>query len=294
MQIYCISLNSQEKSCHFLCYFCRCVELFRKQVLMKNTFFYLLLVLNVLLFSCGSEDPENISFESTSENSKMNNEQAEAYVLEIDNAKLMTGNSLYYTRNDGASIEVNLFLNDSSKVLKTVERYTIKEGGSICTNLFYYKNDKKYVTKEIFEEGTGESAVFVERVSYYDSKGKPKITKVRKAPYEDQLEFATFKLTDKKDCSDERAVQVLNQQGPYATNFQFFVQEEHLLYLIVGENDDEGYRSSLVVQQKGQVIQELLANERKMIGKPLVVEFEKVLGDMGFEFQALMGVMYAK
>lgn len=269
-------------------------ELFRKYAIMRNIFFYLFLGISTLLFSCGSGDPENVSFETKGDYSEMNNEQAENYVAEIDNAQLMVGNSLYYTRNDGASIEVTIYLNDSSKVLKTLERYTQEEGGSICTNIFYYKDDKKYVTKEYFEEGKGESAVFVERVTYYDPKGKPKVTKFRKAPFEDQLEYAAFELGEKHDCSDDRAVQVLNQQGEYATNFQFFVQDEHLLYLIVGENDDEGYRSSLVVQQKGPVILELLANEKKMVGTPLVVEFEKARGEMGFEFQALMGVAFAK
>jgi len=64
--------------------------------------------------------------------------------------------------------------------------------------------------------------------------------------------------------------------------------------LIVGENKENGYRSSLVVQQKGPTIQKLLQNEKGMVGTPLKVEFEKLTGDMGFEFQALLNVTFAE
>ena len=248
----------------------------------------------LLLNSCSDPIQEDINHSQPGGDKAVVDERAEAYVEKIDNAELTQGNSLYYTREDGASVEVFVYFDDSNKVIKTEEKYTVKKEGSICTNLFYYKDNKMYVSKEFFEDGEGESAVFVERVTYYDKKGKAKATKSRKAPFEDQLYNSMFLVDKTRACSDERAVKVLNQQGEYETNFQFFVNDQHLLYLVVGENKEDGYRSSLVVQQKGPVIQQLLANEKASVGKPLKVDFVRTIGEFGFVFQALMNVEFVK
>lgn len=262
---------------------------------MKNIASYTFLALVFLFTACGDDNQEDINFGDEPANADLQTDnEADKFVKKIDEADLAFANSLYYTREDGASHEVTIFLNDSNQVVKTVESYTLSDGGSILTNVFYYNGNMKYVTREFFEEGEGENAVFVERVTYYDEKGKPKAGKLRKAPYEDQLVTQFFEPTAAKDCSDRTAVRVLNQTGEFATNFQFFVQDEHLLYLIVGENKEDGYRSSLVVQRKGPVIQKLLQDEKGMVGTPLKVEFEKLTGDMGFEFQALMNVAFVE
>lgn len=256
-------------------------------------FVHLLAVL-FIFNACSDPIQEDINHSQPGSDKNLVDERAEAYVEKIDNAELSQGNSLYYTREDGASVEVFVYFDDANKVIKTEEKYTVKKEGSICTNLFYYKDNHLYVSKEFFEEGEGDASVFVERVSYYDKKGKAKATKSRKAPFEDQLYNSMFVVDKTKACSDDRAVQVLNQIGEYETNFQFFVNDEHLLYLVVGENKEDGYRSSLVVQQKGPVIQQLLANEKGNVGKPLKVDFVRTIGEFGFVFQALMNVDFVK
>lgn len=258
------------------------------------------LILSIVLFSilvagCGEDNNDQLDYSDTPEGQEqLTDIGAEEFIAKIDTANLLSGNSLYYSREDGASVEVIIYVDDSSRIQKMVERYTKSANGSICTNFFYYKDGKKFVTKELFDEGVGESAIFTERVTYYDEKGKPKVTKYRKAPFEDQLENESFKLTEKSDCDEKRAMDVLNQTGEYVTNFQFFVRDEHLLYLVVGEDKENGYRSSLVVQHKGPVIQKLLSDEKGMIGTPLKVDHQTVVGEMGFEFQALLGVEFVK
>ena len=262
---------------------------------MKNAVVHFLsLTLVLLLAACGetNNDPNAKSGEIS--NAENLSDVYEQYVYDIDGKEMMMGNSLYYTRDDGATVEVDIYVNDSNQVVKTAEYYTKQAGGSICTNLYYYKGDKKYVTKAYYEEGLGENAIFIEEVTYYDEAGNPLQTQMRKASFEDQLINEQFKTITAKDHSDARAVQVLNQQGEFATDFQFFVNDEHLLYLVVGENKDGGYRSSLVVQRKGPVIQKLLANESSMVGTPLKVDFETMKGDMGFEFQALLDIEFAQ
>lgn len=255
-----------------------------------------LLLFPILLFvliGCGSEEEpikepaqtNNVPAASTEESVAY-----EDYVLSLDTMSLSSGKSLDYTKPDGSSIEVEVYVDDSSEVVKVIEKYVRPSVGSIESKWFYYKDGKKYVTKEFFEEGEGANSGFVERVTYYDENGKAKVSKRRKAMYEDALVDEMFMMIDKYDCSDERAFKVLNQQGEFATTFQGFVQDEHLIYLVVGENKKDGYVSTLVVQQKGPSINKLLSNERSMLGTPLEVDFQKSIGDLGYEFQALLSI----
>ena len=249
-------------------------------------------LLLIVGYACDSGVKSDVNENESSVSSRPlpENDEAEKYVYELDNKELQVGNSLYYSKEDGSMVEVEIFANDSSQVVKMVEEYTKGSSGSIERNIFYYKDNRKYVTKEYFESKAGESTNFVERVTYYDNKGNAKVSKMRIALYEDLLENESFKVITAKDCSDKRAYKVLNQVDEFETTFQGFVQVEHLTYLIVGENKRDGYSSSLIVQEKTPVIQKLLSNEKAMLGKPLVVEYEKHIGEMGFEFQALLSV----
>lgn len=257
-------------------------------------FLALTVVLLIGLYSCdeskNENDQEQIIPVATDE-SKF--EAAEAYITELDEKELTVAKSLYYSRPDGATVEVEVYLNDSNQVIKMVELYTDDAESSIQTKKFYYKNKKKYATKEYFEDENESGKFFVERVTYYDENAKPKVTKKRIASFEDGLVDSMFELVDKKDCSDKRAFQVLNQEGEYVTTFQGFIMQESLTYLIVGENSKEGYASSLVVQFKNNTIIKLQQNEKGMIGTPLEVDFQSAKGDMGFDFQALLSVKIA-
>ena len=86
-------------------------------------------------------------------------------------------------------------------------------------------------------------------------------------------------------------MQVLNQEGEFATTFQGFISEEPYLYLIVGEDEPTGYTSSLVVQYVDQTIQKLQMNEKEMIGKGIQVGFETLSGTQGYEYQILLSTV---
>lgn len=213
----------------------------------------------------------------------------EAYATKVDaDTTLRRGNSLYYSREDGATMEVFIHVNDKNETVKIEEIYSNKGSVSLCSNTFYFKNGKKYISKELFEVGDAASGHFVERISYYNEKEAPIETLERKAEFEDQLEFEEFKTAKKHDCSTERAFMVLNQEGEFATTFQGFISEEPYLYLIVGENEKSGFTSSLVVQYVDQTIQKLQTYEKEMIGKGIQVEFETLSGNQGYEYQILL------
>lgn len=253
------------------------------------------LLMMVVLSGCQGDDDTN----ENSSNAELKEYVAsdlevkcENYAVDVDiDTTLRKGNSLYYSREDGATMEVFISVDSNDETTKIVENYSNSGSVSLCSNTFYFKNGKKYISKELFEEGTELVGHFVERISYYDENEKPVLTKIRKAEYEDHLDFEMFEKTDNYDCSTDRAFQVLNQEGEFATTFQGFISEEPYLYLIVGEDEPTGYTSSLVVQYVDQTIQKLQMNEKEMIGKGIQVGFETLSGAQGYEYQILLSTV---
>lgn len=220
--------------------------------------------------------------------------QYEKYMSEIDESdSLDVANSLYYTKNNGESYQVYLRLNKEAEIVRIEEKYTTSESGSLLTNFFYFKDGVKYATKERFIEGKGNESKFAERVTYYDENG-PKISKIRRAPFEEYLQNESFSIIPAKDCSDARAQRALRGEGEFATNFVSTVQEEPIYYIIVGEGSENGYVSALVVQHFTPLIKTLLANPKSMEGKPMEVSFQEVNDGTGFTFQALLDLKIAK
>lgn len=261
-----------------------------------STFLQLLFCISFLLFSCDEsgeqDDNETDSGISTQSEENSADNDAEKYVAEVDSADYVSGKSLSYSKPNGASIAVEFWLNDSNQVVKMIEYSAKANGGTIDKKYFYYKDNKKYVTKEYFDDSKGDKSGYVERISYYKN-GRPAITKMRRADFEDYLEFESFKVVEPKDCSDQKAYDVLNQTSEYSTTFQGFVYDEHMTYLLVGPNTKDGYVSSLSVQFKTGVIRKLMENERAYIGTPLIVNFETAISEIGFEFQVLTSVEFA-
>lgn len=251
----------------------------------------LLLMTTVLIFTgCQSGETEGASELPTTDYQPNAQEVAfEEMIASIDaNDSLRIGNSLFYSKPTGESIEVRLFVNAKNETVKMVERYTEESTQSVFRNVFYLKEGKKFATRELFGSTVNGKELFNERVSYYDEKEQPVLSKFKSANYEEELDYESFVTMDPYDCKMERALNVINQEGEFATTFQGFVKEDAFLYLIVGENEKDGYSSSLVVQYVDYTIKKLQEDELKMIGTPLIVDFETVTeGGEGYEYQIL-------
>jgi hypothetical protein len=241
--------------------------------------------------SCGSSNNSKSADRSKNDVVAKANEEGEAYIASIDlNDSLNTANSLYYSRGEGQNIEwteVVMFLNDQSQVVKMIERIAKPGSSAVYSNHFYFKEGKKYATKQFFEESVGDSTYFVELLSYYDAAEKVKATKRRTAVYEDFLE--PYMVAQNVDCSVDRAYSIINQTGEFETTFQGFVNMDGFQFLIVGENSKAGFSSAIIVQQLSPLIIELRDRERQMIGTPLRVEFQTIQEGGGTE-QILLGV----
>lgn len=263
---------------------------------MKHIHFLLFLLIISAMASCSSGSAE--VNETKNDPSEVNNgtpddgrgAEYEAYIASIDNSdSLVVANTLYYTKSNGESYQVYVLLDDSSNIVRSEERYTTSNSGSVLTNYFYYRDGEKYASRELFIDNSGEKEAFVERVSYYED-GKPKISKMRRAPYEEYLENETFEIIEPHNCSDARADRALHRTGEFQTNFVSVVREDPATYLIVGEGSEDGFVSSLVVQSITPLVGELLSNPDAHVGEPMQVMFEEVHDGSGFTYQSLLGI----
>lgn len=217
--------------------------------------------------------------------------EIESKVAAIDNNQdLLVVNSLMYAHSDGSTEEAIAFLNEKQEILKIEEKYNDTKNGDFGRRIFYFENGKRLATKEIYQDSHRTTPGFIERYSFYDKKDKVQFSQEREAEFEEHLEMATFRVAKATDCSKKKAMQILNQEGPFATTFQGLASNGDMDFVIVGENVKEGFTSSLAIQHNGGDIAKLMENERMFIGRPLTVQFERVIDHRDFEFQALVAL----
>jgi hypothetical protein len=250
-----------------------------------------------LFVSCSSKAEKLGNNESgMPENQKLNAEsEIEKRIADTDlQDKLDIVNSLFFTKEDGSSLEVKAFLDKSEKILKVEEKFVNGENGEYGTNVFYIKDEKKYASKERFEDRTGPKPTFLERVSYYDQNEKVVSSKVRKAEFEEDLDSKPFEKIDAIDCSIARAMSAINQEGEFETRFQGLVFSRNATYLTVGESKENGYTSALLIQYNNDATKALGKNQQAYLGKKIDLTFQKMVDSEGFEFQILLDVKLEK
>lgn len=262
---------------------------------MKTLFspFVVLLTVVFLVASCvSSETPVDSESETVSEDLVYEGqEEIDAKIADRDDfAKWDPLNSLIYTHMDGSTRDASAFLNKKEEIVKLLFRFSETQTGIYGERVFYVENGKKFASRETYYDNTIKTPVFVERFTVYDKNEKPIFTKERTAEYEMDLENAVFKMAKAKDCSIAEALQVLREEGPFETTFQGFASNGEMEFVIVGENKEIGYTSSIAVQHREGDIAKLMQNERKFVGVPLKVLFERIVDERGFEFQALLGL----
>jgi hypothetical protein len=198
--------------------------------------------------------------------------------------------SLAYNNNEGSRIDAVAYIDKDDNEVKIEEKFSDVKTGNYGQKVFYIRNKKKYATKEIYFDNKLKTPTFVERISFYDEKEKVIFTKERFSEFEIDLPAEAFQISSLKDCSIDRTMRVLNQEGEFTTTFQGFVSNNNLDFLLVGENTSDGYASALAIQYKEGDIRKLLKNEKAMIGKPLEVQHEVMVDERGQKFQLLLSV----
>lgn len=236
---------------------------------------FFLFSLIVILFSCTDDQSESQEFESSERQLYKDEQLFDAKIIAIENdTSLYVLKSLAYNNNDGSTEEAAAYLDEAQNEVKIEEYFSDHESGNYGKRFFFVEKGKKIASKEIYFDNQLKSPSFVERVSYYDKKGKVLFTKVRKSFYEEDLDEQVFEVAKKYNCSIDYAMNMLNQEGKFVSTFQGFVKNDGILYLLVGENKPNGYTAALVVQYADKVIRELQRNEKELIGSPLDIQYE--------------------
>jgi len=230
---------------------------------------------------------------------KLSNEGAlEAEIKAIDEIAEKSGqiaSSLKYTKENGASIVVHATLSATNEILKVEEEYAEANGGNYGTNSFYLKNKIPFAVREYFEDRQdAANPKFVERMSYYDDKGKVIKTIEKRVNFEEELEAASFVPVALHSVSIDRAMTVLDQKGEFETTFQGFVAVQALNYLVVGKPGKDSYSSAMRVDFGDEFINTALANQRAYMNKKCRVSFETIQDASGFEYQMYTGGEWAE
>jgi len=213
----------------------------------------------------------------------------ETYMANVDSdTNLIQASTLYYSKPNGESYQVYLLVDDSANIVKMEARYTLEGSSSVLRTFFYYKNGIKHATRELRIEGAMPNEQFKELVTYYEENGEPAITKRRMAKLEEDLEYESFRIITPTDCSDERAMQALQNEAEFQTNFISTIAQDGVYYINVGQNG--GFTSSLVVQEITPLVQQMLTSPESFKGKEVRVQFSEVPDGSGFTFQALLGI----
>ncbi len=208
------------------------------------------------------------------------------------NDSLLIGSTMYYTKDpekSGESYQVYLLLDNASNIVRIEERYTRENGGSLLSNFHYYKGNQRIASREIFNKGEGDSEMFYERVSYYENE-KPIISKLRSHKYEEYMENEMFDIIPPVNCPTDKAERAIAREGEFQTNFLSVIQNGGLYYVEVGEGGQDGFSTTLLVQQVTPLVQGMISNPSEYKGKRVRVEFQEMPDGQGFTFQALLGI----
>jgi hypothetical protein len=218
-------------------------------------------------------------------------------MVEIDSIVAESGlvaSSLYYSKGEsGESIQVDGHMNEDNEIMKIEEIFNDGEGKNNGRRYYYLNGGKPFVTVELYDEVNGDRVQFVDRVSYYDAKGKVMKTKERRGDFEELVEQMSYKPVPLVGITMDRAMRAINQEKEFETTFQGFVDSDMFTYLSVGENTPDGFRSALRLDYKDELILMLRGNQEGYLGEKLRVNYEKRIEDNGFSFQVYAGGEFA-
>lgn len=211
--------------------------------------------------------------------------------IDADLDKMNQVQSLLYTKEDHTMVDVTAVLNKNNEITKLTHYFQDGPSGRITRTHFYFKDGAKFASKLVREiqPSTG-NAYYSELVTFYDEKQQATSSKERVADFEEYLEQGTYVKAKTTDMSEKEAYKVLNQEKEYAITFQGFVDAGPYAFLIVGENVENGFTSSLSIQTNIPLIKYLEKKGKEELGRPLTVVFERIMDEQGYEMQILMDV----
>lgn len=260
------------------------------------------IILPVLLVAVACSSPEKNKTEKSKSPETVvahfaNENEMDNRIVVIDALVAQSGivaSSLNYRKQDGTFVKVLAYLSKDNVILKIEEQFANGNEETMGSITYYMNNGKPFVTHELLDEVDADKAhEFVDRISYYNTNGKVIKSKERRGYTQDESEQKAFVPVGLQGVSIDRAMRALNAKNEFAITFRGFAYQDALTYLIVGENKEDGFTSTLKCDFEDQLLFTLGKNQEAYIGKPLKVTFN-VEEDQGFEYQVYTGGSFTK
>ncbi len=211
----------------------------------------------------------------------------ENQIQSIDSDKnLFEAKSLSYIDNDGNIESVTAMIDSTYQFSKLVHYLTETDGRQVETH-FYFKGSQLFSSVQTIKRFIQNTTFVREVKTYYNSKSIVVYTAERKASGENDITKSSYSEAKKRVHDPRKAMDIINQNDKFQTNFLGFNEARDKIFLIIGT---DFYNSSVVIPSFQGILKTLKNNESKYLNKPLKIEFKEVTELDGFSYQALLDI----
>lgn len=211
----------------------------------------------------------------------------ENQIQSIDSDKnLFEAKSLSYIDNDGNIESVTAMIDSTYQFSKLIHYLTETDGRQVETH-FYFKGSQLFSSVQTIKRFIQNTTFVREVKTYYNSKSIVVYTAERKASAENDITKSSYSEAKKRVHDPRKAMDIINQNDKFQTNFLGFNEARDKIFLIIGT---DYYSSSVVIPSFQGILKTLKNNESKYLNKPLKIEFKEVTELDGFSYQALLDI----
>ncbi len=223
-----------------------------------------------------------------------NEKQFENEIKTIEtNENLVEVSSLDYLKDNGETYLVKGLVetkNDNQDMtLKKLILNKTDANGNETNTTFYYNGTRKFVSINEQSILKNDELLKVITKSYYNDSNQIFFSK-RLSGKAENIENLIYQPCKPIDHNDYVALNIINQQGDFQTKFQGFAQLDGRNLLILGT---EHFTSTLLFSENNNIIKLLKNNEKKYLGKKLIVDFSVDSQPNGFTFQEMNNLQIA-
>jgi hypothetical protein len=248
--------------------------------------------ISLILSACKDNEPTT---EKTEKRERLDQlipaySEAKSYenqIQSIDSDKnLFEAKSLSYIDNDGNIESVTAMIDSTYQFSKLIHYLTETDGRQVETH-FYFKGSQLFSSVQTIKRFIQNTTFVREVKTYYNSKSIVVFTAERKASGENDITKSSYSEAKKRVHDPRKAMDIINQNDKFQTNFLGFNEARDKIFLIIGT---DYYSSSVVIPSFQGILKTLKNNESKYLNKPLKIEFKEVTELDGFSYQALLDI----
>jgi hypothetical protein len=217
--------------------------------------------------------------------SKAKSYEKQIQTIDLDK-NLFEAKSLSYIDNDGNLESVTAMIDSTYQFSKLIHYLTETDGRQVETH-FYFRGSQLFSSVQTVKRFIKNTTFVREVKTYYDSKSIVVYTAERKATGENDITKSSYSEAEKRIHDPRKAMDIINQNDKFQTNFLGFNEARDKIFLIVGT---DCYTSSVVIPSYQGILKNLKNNENKYLNKPLKIEFKEVTELDGFSYQALLDI----